>query len=140
MKPVRAWPPQWLRFGPVTAARIIALALLTSASAQSIQAQQAASIRLGLKVETTSAATQVTRNGSNSPDTDTTSTPATPTERGAVIGAGIGAATGILAAIIATNQANVTDHSQDAWAYILFTSLGALVGLLVGTLVGFVRQ
>jgi hypothetical protein len=140
MKPVCAPSPRRRRFAPVAAAPIIALALLSSSPAQSIQAQQEASIRLGFKIETTSAATKVTRNGSESPDTDTTSTPATPAERAAVIGAGIGAAAGVVAAIIATNQANVTDHSQDPWAYILFTSLGALVGLLVGTIVGFVRK
>ncbi|MFL5595676.1 MAG: hypothetical protein ACJ785_13850 [Gemmatimonadaceae bacterium] len=58
----------------------------------------------------------------------------------ALVGAGIGAAAGLVAAIVLTNQGSVTDHSEDALGYVALISLGALVGLIVGSIVGHVRK
>jgi hypothetical protein len=137
MKPPLAKSAQCRSFVASVAARIVIVALLNSAPVLSVEAQQAASIRVGLRVETASVPTKATN---ASKTRDSTATRATRTARGALLGAGIGAATGIVAALIATNQANVTDHSEDALAYIALASIGALVGLLFGGIVGFVRE
>ena len=139
MKPVRAGSSQ-LRGFAVTATRIVTLALLSGSLAQRIEAQQAASIRVGVSVETTSVTTKPAKDEFHAPDKDTTSNRTTRTVRGALIGAGVGAATGFVAAIIATHKATVTDHSEDGLAYMGFTAFGALVGFLVGGIVGFIRE
>jgi hypothetical protein len=58
----------------------------------------------------------------------------------ALVGAGIGAGAGLLAGAIASTQSHVTDHSEDAIAYIAFASAGALIGLVAGTIVGLTRR
>jgi hypothetical protein len=68
---------------------------------------------------------------------DSTSSRASRTARGALIGAGIGVAAGVVAAFIETHKKSVTDHSEDGLAFIALCTLGALVGLVVGGIAGF---
>jgi len=56
-----------------------------------------------------------------------------------LIGAGIGAATGLMAAFILVNQSNVTDHSEDGLAFFILGVDGGLLGLIVGAIVGLFR-
>jgi hypothetical protein len=56
--------------------------------------------------------------------------------KGALIGAGIGAAGGLLLGVIATSDAR--DHSEDALAYMVLGTLGAFVGLIGGAIIGAV--
>ena len=59
--------------------------------------------------------------------------------QGALIGSGIGAAGGLLLALIETHN-GVTDHSEDAMGYITAATIGAIVGYVMGGVVGFVRN
>ena len=61
------------------------------------------------------------------------------TMNGALIGCGIGTAAGLIVALIETHN-GVSDHSEDAMGYITFGAIGALVGYVVGGVVGFVRN
>jgi len=54
----------------------------------------------------------------------------------ALVGAGIGAALGFLSALISTHRDAVTDHSEDGLVYMLDTAGGAVIGLIVGGIVG----
>jgi hypothetical protein len=54
---------------------------------------------------------------------------------GALVGAGIGAAAGLIV-IAATPH---SDHSEDAMGYIVGAAGGAFVGLIVGGIIGAVR-
>ena len=71
---------------------------------------------------------------------DTTSSRAERVARGALIGAGVGAATGLVVALVATHSSGVTDHSEDALAYISIPAFGAFIGLIIGGAVGFFRH
>ena len=119
--------------------RIFILPILIASMTQNAEAQQASTIRLGLTVAKTTSWLTSPRNLSGRPDANASPDRAARTAHGALIGAGIGAATGLVVAVILTNQAKVTDHSEDALGYIALTSFGAFVGLVVGGIVGFVR-
>ena len=56
---------------------------------------------------------------------------------GALIGAGIGAAIGLIASPILNAQNS--DHSEDAMTYIVLPAFGAFLGLIVGGIVGWTR-
>lgn len=56
---------------------------------------------------------------------------------GALLGAGIGAAIGLVAAPIVNAQNS--DHTEDATTYIILPAFGALLGLIVGGIVGWTR-
>jgi NhaP-type Na+/H+ or K+/H+ antiporter len=71
---------------------------------------------------------------------DTTESGVVRASRGALIGAGIGAAAGLVTAVIATHRSGVTDHSEDALAYVYFPAFGAFLGLVIGAVVGLVRH
>lgn len=58
----------------------------------------------------------------------------------ALVGAAVGAGVGLVAAVVATTQPSVTDHSEDGIAYVLLIGLGAGLGLATGALVGLLRQ
>jgi hypothetical protein len=58
----------------------------------------------------------------------------------ALVGAGIGAGTGLVVALIATHSSGVSDHSEDGMAYVTLISAGALIGLIAGTFVGLSRH
>lgn len=74
------------------------------------------------------------------PVADSSSSRLVNTMRGALIGSGIGAAGGLILAFVETHNGSVTDHSEDATGYITFIALGALIGYVVGGVVGFVRN
>jgi len=103
---------------------------------RSAEAQRAASMRLGITVDTAAAPTSV----GERPVADTGSSRLVNTMRGALIGSGIGAAGGLILAFVETHNSSVTDHSEDAMGYITFITLGALIGYVVGGVVGFVRN
>jgi hypothetical protein len=119
--------------------RTIVLVLLTVLPV-SAQAQRSASIQLGFKIERESSGSPTSLKVSDPLVRDSTSSRAARTSVGALVGAGIGAAAGTVAAFIATHQANVTDHSEDGLAYFVLLSFGTFVGLVVGGIVGFVRD
>lgn len=104
--------------------------------AGSAGAQRTASLRLGVTVDTAVARVSVGKQ----PVADTTSSRLVNTMRGALIGSAIGAGGGLILAYVETNKASVTDHSEDGLAYIYFTAFGALIGYVVGGVVGFVRN
>lgn len=56
---------------------------------------------------------------------------------GALLGAGIGAAIGLVAAPIVNAQNS--DHTEDGTTYIILPAFGALLGLIVGGIVGWTR-
>jgi hypothetical protein len=118
----------------------LVLFCLIGSVAQSAEAQRSASIQLGFRSERESPGSPTPLKVSDLLVRDSTSSRAARTSHGALVGAGIGAAAGTVAAFIATHNANVTDHSEDGLAYIGLLSFGAFVGLVVGGIVGFVRN
>jgi len=56
---------------------------------------------------------------------------------GALVGAGIGAALGLVAAPIVNAQNS--DHTEDAMTYVLLPTFGAFLGLIIGGIVGWTR-
>ena len=56
------------------------------------------------------------------------------------VGAAIGAGVGLIAAIVATTQPNVHDHSEDIYAYVLGIGLGTILGYGAGAVVGVIRH
>jgi len=54
----------------------------------------------------------------------------------ALVGAAIGAAVGFTTALITTNQEQVKDHSEDGLAYLYLTASGAVIGLVIGAIIG----
>ncbi|HST07518.1 MAG TPA: hypothetical protein VLJ83_05065, partial [Gemmatimonadaceae bacterium] len=56
---------------------------------------------------------------------------------GALIGAGIGAALGLIASPILNAQSS--DHSEDAMTYVVVPAFGAFLGLIVGGIIGWTR-
>ena len=117
-------------------ARLLTVALPGISLAPIAQAQQTASMRLGVTVVRDSARIVVAQRAA----ADSTSSRLVNTMRGALIGSGIGAAAGVIVALIETQAGSVTDHSEDALAYLTFATIGALIGYLVGGVVGFVRN
>jgi hypothetical protein len=120
--------------------QVIGLVVLSGSLAQNLEAQRVESVSFRVMSERDTFAYAKTGRLSYRVVGDTTQSRAVRTSRGALIGAGIGAATGLLGAFIATHQASVTDHSEDALAYIYLPAFGALLGLVVGGIVGFVRN
>lgn len=57
--------------------------------------------------------------------------------KGALIGAGIGIAAGLVTAPILNAQNG--DHSEDAYTYIALPAFGAFLGLIIGGTVGWLR-
>jgi hypothetical protein len=53
------------------------------------------------------------------------------------VGAGIGAATGLIASPILNAQNS--DHSEDGMTYVVLMSFGAFIGLIAGSIVGWTR-
>ncbi|MFL5489721.1 MAG: hypothetical protein ACJ8AJ_14675, partial [Gemmatimonadaceae bacterium] len=108
--------------------------------ARNAAAQRTESLRLGLSVDRNASATTGMGQTSERLNTDTRVRADSSNTNTALVGAGIGAAAGLVAAIVLTNQGSVTDHSEDALGYVALISLGALVGLIVGSIVGHVRK
>ena len=52
-----------------------------------------------------------------------------------LVGAAVGAGVGIVTAAIIISGPNVHDHSEDALAYIMLGTFGALIGMTVGVIV-----
>jgi hypothetical protein len=125
---------------PSHSIQLIGIVILSASLTQNIGAQGIASVGLRVNAERDSFALQEAGKLSHQVASDTTPSRAARTSRGALIGAGIGAATGLVVAFIATHNASVTDHSEDGLAYIGVTAFGALVGLIVGGIVGFIRN
>jgi gas vesicle protein len=55
----------------------------------------------------------------------------------ALVGAGIGAAAGLVVSPILNAQNS--DHSEDGMTYIVLMSFGAFIGLITGGIVGWTR-
>jgi NhaP-type Na+/H+ or K+/H+ antiporter len=111
----------------------VIVAFLSTALAQPLEAQRASSIQLGV---TTHTALAVTSASKQAPE-DTTSKRGRYTLRGALIGTGIGAAAGFIAADAST-RGNYTDHSEDGLLYLFFPVSGAVIGMLLGGVLGYV--
>jgi hypothetical protein len=124
----------------MTSIQIVALALIGCFLPQRVAAQRAGSVRLGLTVEQDSVAAPATGHFGTLLVRDTTSSREARTVRGALIGAGIGAAIGLIGAFIASHKASVTDHSEDGLVAIYSVAYGALAGFVVGGIVGFIRD
>jgi hypothetical protein len=121
---------------PRCARGIAALALLSSSLARSVDAQRTASIVAGVRVERDSLA--LTRYARLS-RTVSHAAPgrASRISHDALVGAGIGAATGLIASPIVNAQNS--DHSEDGMTYVVLVSFGALVGLVAGSIIGWTR-
>ncbi len=59
--------------------------------------------------------------------------------RDALIGAGVGAVTGLITAVIVTQTGDYSNHSDDGLAYLYFPIYGAMAGLVVGVIVGVIQ-
>jgi hypothetical protein len=140
MKPDCARLSQLRSFALLIAIRAITPLLLSASLAQNVEAQRAETSRLGLRLERDSVAVPGANKLSDELARDTTSSRASRTARGSLIGAGVGVATGLVVAVIATHGESITDHSEDGLAYIYFPAVFALVGLVVGGVVGFARN
>jgi ABC-type nitrate/sulfonate/bicarbonate transport system permease component len=125
---------------PSHSIQLIGIVILSASLTQNLGAQRIGSVALRVNAERDSSPLQQAGKLSYQVVGDTTPSRAARTSRDALIGAGIGAATGLVTAFIATHNASVTDHSEDGLAYIGFTAFGALVGLVVGGIVGFIRN
>ena len=55
----------------------------------------------------------------------------------ALVGAGIGAAVGLVASPILNAQNS--DHSEDGMTYVALMSFGAFIGLVAGSIIGWTR-
>ena len=91
------------------------------------QAQSISSARLGVNAQTRAPVAP----------RDSTDPAIVRIANGALIGAGVGAGVGVVVALVETNRGTVTDHSEDALAYIAFSAFGAFIGLIVGGIVGY---
>jgi predicted small secreted protein len=140
MKPDCAALSQLRRFALLIAIRVATPLLLSASLAQDVGAQRAETIRVGLRLRRDSTVVTGARKLSDPLAMDSTSTRASRTVRGALIGAGVGVATGLVVAVISTNDESITDHSEDGLAYAYFTAVFGLVGLVVGGIVGFARN
>src|SRR3982751_4681545 len=125
---------------PSHSIQLIGIVILSASLTQNLAAQRIEPVALRANAEHDSSALEETVKVSYQAASDTIPSRAARTSRGALIGAGIGAATGLVAAFIATHNSSVTDHSEDGLAYFGLTAFGALVGLLVGGTVGFIRN
>jgi hypothetical protein len=127
-------------FAALYPTRVGALVLLGSFAAGNLGAQQSESIRLGVSVQRNAPASPMTAKVSAPISRDTTESGWVRASNGALIGAGIGAAAGLVTALIVTHGNGVSDHSEDAIAYVYLPALGAFVGLIVGSIVGLTRH
>ena len=59
--------------------------------------------------------------------------------RDALIGAGVGAVTGLVTAVIATQTGNYSNHSQDGLLYLWLPIYGAAIGFVAGAIVGLIQ-
>jgi hypothetical protein len=115
---------------------IAALALLSSSLARSVDAQRTASIVAGVRVERDSL--PLTRYARLSRAVSHAAPGrASRISHDALVGAGIGAATGLIASPILNAQNS--DHSEDGMTYIVLMSFGAFIGLIAGSIVGWTR-
>jgi hypothetical protein len=140
MKPDSADLPKSRTCAPLTAIRVVGLVLLSGSLAQNLEAQRTEWVRVAVTVQRDFFKPRAATNLSHPVASATTSSRSSRTAHDALIGAGVGAATGVVAAFIATHKASVTDHSEDSLAYIFFPAFGALIGLVVGGIVGFLRN
>ena len=106
------------------AAVVMSLSLAFSAQAQGVS-----SGRLGVSARTRAPVAQ----------SDSTDPAIVRIANGALIGAGIGGGAGLITAFVLTHAGGVRDHSEDGMAYIGITAFGALIGLIVGGIVGYHR-
>ena len=122
--------------GPARRALTLCVAaLLGGALPQTVGAQRAASIRLGVNLNGAPTRTNL----ANRLVADSTQSRLVNTMHGALIGSGIGAGVGLVAAFVGTQFGNVTDHSEDALGYIAFGAIGAFVGYVIGGVAGFMQ-
>jgi hypothetical protein len=132
--------PKARKFASIAAFRVGALVLLCSSVTQNVDAQRSETIRLGLTVERDSFASPRALNAHHPGVRDSTESRAVRWSHGALIGAGIGVAAGLVTAVIVTHGSGVTDHSEDALAYVYLPAFGAFVGLVIGGIVGLARN
>jgi hypothetical protein len=129
-------------FAALYPTRVGALVVLGSFAAGNLGAQKSESIRAGVGLERNSLAPAMTMTAkvSTPVSRDTTESRWVRASNGALIGAGIGAAAGLVTALIVTHGNGVSDHSEDAIAYVYLPAFGAFVGLVVGSIVGLTRH
>jgi hypothetical protein len=115
---------------------IAALALISGSLARNGDAQQKASIVAGVRVERDSLpiSGHATFSGAV-----TRAAPgrASRVSHDALVGAGIGAAVGLVASPILNAQNS--DHSEDGMTCVVLMSFGALIGLITGSIIGWTR-
>jgi hypothetical protein len=107
----------------------------------SLEAQQTQFLRVGVSVERNSFGLAATRSGPAALDSGTASKRPAHVLKGALIGAAVGAATGLVAAVIVNNRRShmdYLDHSEDGLAYLYLPITGIGLGIILGSIVGFV--
>jgi hypothetical protein len=115
---------------------IAALALLCISLARGVGAQQNASMVVGVRVERDSL--PLTRYARLSRAVSSAAPGrASRISHDALVGAGIGAATGLIVSPILNAQNS--DHSEDGMTYVVLMSFGALIGLVTGSIIGWTR-
>jgi hypothetical protein len=115
---------------------IAALALLNISLARGVDAQQKASIVAGVRVARDSVP-MTGRATFSRAVTHAAPGRASRVSHDALVGAGIGAAVGLVASPILNAQNS--DHTEDGMTYIVLVSFGALVGLVAGSIIGWTR-
>jgi hypothetical protein len=112
------------------------VALLGTSLTRSADAQRTASIVAGVKVERDSLP-RTRQARSSGHVSDAAPGRAARAARYALVGAGIGALTGLVASPILNAQNS--DHSEDGFTYVVLVSFGAFVGLVGGAIIGSIR-
>jgi hypothetical protein len=124
----------------VEVARTVALVILILGFAvRRLEAQRAEPIGVGpaFARETRSPPAGATLPAAS--ERDTASSRRSIVARDALIGAGVGAVTGLITAVIVTRTGNYSNHSEDGLAYLYFPIYGAMAGLVAGVIVGLIQ-
>jgi hypothetical protein len=120
--------------------RTVTLAILIlSFTVRRLEAQRPAPIGVGASLarETRSPVVGAPIPGPSKQDTSASSRSIV--TRDALIGAGVGAVTGLLTAVIVTQTGNYSNHSDDGLAYLWLPIYGAMVGVVAGVIVGLIQ-
>jgi hypothetical protein len=118
--------------------RLVAFVILIlGLTARRLEAQRAAPIAVGPSL---SRETRSPLPGATLPaPRDTSSSRASVLRRNALIGAGVGAVSGLVTAVIVTHTGNYSNHADDGLLYMYFPIYGAMAGLVAGLIVGVVQ-
>ena len=121
------------------ARRVALVILILGLAVRRLEAQRAAPIGVGPSIarETRSPVAGATLPAASKGDT--ASSRGSIVARDALIGAGVGAVTGLITAVIATQTGNYSNHENDTLLLMWLPIYGAMIGLVAGAIVGLIQ-